>query len=121
MSAPAYPHFIQQEGPYIDYEIHHELPSFDNRAADSAANEQCVRIRFTYDTDLNKAYGLVIYEQNGFSVDLGELKLTNEQFYRITGHAILPEDKLAALRSVKGNITIENGIATLPDGTKITL
>ena len=29
--------------------------------------------------------------------------------------------KLAALRSVKGSVTIEDGIATLPDGTQINL
>jgi hypothetical protein len=121
MSAPAYPHFIQQDDEYIDYEIHHELTSFDDRAADSVANEHSVRIRFTYDIDLKRAYGLVIYEQNGFSVDLGELKLTNEEFYRITGHPIRPEDKLTTLRSVEGSITIKDGVATLPDGTQITL
>ena len=121
MSTPTYPHFIQQDDPYIDYEIQHELPSFDDPAADSVANEQSVRIRFTYDIDLKKAYGLVTYEQNGTSVDLGEIKLTNEQFYRITNHPIRPDDKLAALRSVTGSVTIENGVATLPDGTAITL
>lgn len=121
MKTPTYPHFIQNDTSYIDYEIHHELPPFDDSSADSIANEHSVRIRFTYDTQENSAYGLVIYEQNGKHDDLGDLKITNEQFYRITGHAIRPEDKLTALRSVKGTITIEDGVATLPDGKQINL
>jgi hypothetical protein len=120
MNTPTYPHFVQKDGQYIDYEIHHELPSFD-AAADSVANEHSVRIRFTYDTEEGSAYGLVFYEQDGTHEDLGDLKLTNEQFYRITGHPIRPEDKLSRLRNVKGNITIENGIATFEDGTTLTL
>jgi len=121
MNTPTYPHFVQKDGQYIDYEIHHELPPFDDAAADSVANEHSVRIRFTYDTEEGSAYGLVIYEQNGEHEDLGDLKLTNEQFYRITGHPIRPEDKLSHLRNVKGNISIENGIATFEDGTTLTL
>jgi hypothetical protein len=118
---PAYPHFVHNDAPYSDYEFRLELPSFDDPASDSVANEHSVIIRFTYDTDLKRAYGLVTYEQNGSHQELGDFKLTDEQFYRITNQPIRPNDKLATLRNVKGNITIEDGVATLPDGTQITL
>lgn len=121
MNTPTYPYLVQNDAQYIAYEIHHELPSFDNPVTDSVANEHSIRIRFSYDTEENTAYGSVIYEQTGYHEHRGDIKLTNEQFYRITGHAFRPEDKLAALRSVKGNITIENGVATLPDGKQINL
>lgn len=121
MSTPTYPHFVGNNDIYIDYEISHELPSFDDPASDSVANEHSIVIRFSYDTQEKGAFGIVIYEQNGNHEDLGDLKLTNEQFYRITGHAIRPEDKLTTLRNVKGNVTIKDGVATLPDGTQITL
>jgi hypothetical protein len=121
MNTPAYALFVGINDQYIDYEISHELPSFDNPVADSVANEHSVVIRFSYDTSEKTAYGSVVYEQNGDHEHLGDIKLTNEQFYRITNHPVSPEDKLATLRNVKGNITIEDGIATLPDGTQITL
>jgi len=38
-----------------------------------------------------------------------------------TARLIRPEDKLSHLRNVKGNISIENGIATFEDGTTLTL
>jgi hypothetical protein len=120
-NTPTYPHFVQHDDPYIDYEIHHELPSFDDPAADSAANEHSVRIRFTYDTDLKSAYCLVSYEQNGEHEDIGDLKLTNEQFYRITNHPIRPDDKLAKLRKINGHVSIQNGVATFEDGATLTL
>ena len=121
MSTPTYPHFVGNNDIYIDYEISHELPSFDDPASDSVFNEHSIVIRLSYDTETEAAHGLVQYEQNGTYNDLGSLTLTNEQFYRITGCPLRPENKLAALRNVKGNVTIENGIATLPNGSQITL
>lgn len=121
MNKSTYAFLIGKNGQYIDYEISHELPSFDDPVADSVANEHSVVFRLSYDTSEKTAYGSVVYEQNGNHEHLGDLKLTNEQFYRITNHPVSPEDKLATLRSVKGSVTIENGVATLPDGTAITL
>lgn len=121
MTPPTYPFLIGKNGQYIDYEISHELPSFDDPVADSVDNEHSVVIRISYDTYEQTAYGSVIYERNGNHEHLGDIKLTNEQFYRITNHPVRPEDKLAILRHVKGNITIENGMATLPCGTQIIL
>jgi hypothetical protein len=111
---PTYPLLIGKNGQYIDYEISYELPS-------DLDNAHSVVIRLSYDTYENNAFGFVTYERNGDHEELGHLQITNEQFYRITTHAIRPEDKLTTLRNVKGNITIENGVATLPDGTAITL
>jgi len=114
MNKPTYPFLIGKNGQYIDYEISYELPS-------DLDNEHSVVVRLSYDTSEKTAYGSVVYEQNGNHEHLGDIKLTNEQFYRITNHPVSPEDKLATLRSVKGSVTIENGVATLPDGTAITL
>jgi hypothetical protein len=121
MKTPTYPHFVGNNDIYIDYEIYHELPPFDESATDSVANEHSIIVRFSYDTQEKSAFGIVVYEQNGNHEELGDLKLTNEQFYKITGHPIRPEDKLRTLRNVRGNITIENGIATFEDGTTLTL
>lgn len=97
MNTPTYPDYIGKNGQYIDYEISHELPSFDDSAADSVANEHSVVIRFSYDTSEKTAYGSVVYEQNGNHEHLGDIKLTNEQFYRITNYPIRPDDKLHKL------------------------
>lgn len=120
---PTYPLRIDHgNSDLIDYEISHELPPFDCPVTDSVANEHSIVVRLTYNKDLKKAYGSVTYEQNGDHYDIGgELKLTDEQFYRITGCPLRLDHKLAALRNVKGNITIKDGVATLPDGTQITL
>jgi len=40
---------------------------------------------------------------------------------KIMGKKTCAEEKLSILRSVKGNISIFQGIAILPDGTQITL
>jgi hypothetical protein len=125
MSTPTYPLRIDHgNSNFIDYKISHELPSFDCPVTDSVANEHSIVVRLTYNKNLKKAYGSVTYEQNGDHYDIGgELKLTDEQFYRITNHPaqLLPEDKLATLRSVKGSVTIKDGVATLPDGSQVTL
>jgi hypothetical protein len=113
MNKPTYPLLIEN-GQYIDYEISYELPS-------DLDNKHSVVVRLSYDTSEKIAYGYVVYVQNGFQSHLGDIKLTNERFYRITNHPVSPEDKLVTLRSVKGSVTIENGVATLPDGTAITL
>lgn len=120
-TTPAHATFIHQDDPYIDYEICHELPRFDDAATRSIANEHSISIRFTYDIDEGKSYGIVTYKRNGSHQELGTLNLTKEQFYRITNHPLRPEDKLATIRSVEGNITIHHGVATLPDGTQIPL
>lgn len=119
MNTPTYPHFVSSDETYIDYEISHELPSFDT--PDSVANEHSIVVRFSYDTKEKSADGLVVYEQNGNHEELGNLTLTSEQFYRITGCPIRAEDILTTLRSVEGSITVKDGVATLPDGTQITL
>ena len=111
----AHARFVQKHENYIDYEISHELPRFGE-------NEHSIVVRITYDTHKQEAYGNAFYEQNGQYTDLnGEFTLTSTEFYQITNHQIIAPDKLAALRAVKGNVTIEDGIATLPCGTQIEL
>jgi hypothetical protein len=121
MNKPTYPLYSGKNGQYIDYEISYELPSDLDNATHCQHRSAAVVVRLSYDTSEKTAYGSVVYEQNGDHEHLGDIKLTDEQFYRITNHPVSPEDKLATLRSVKGSVTIENGVATLPDGTAITL
>lgn len=106
---------------YTDYELSLELEGYDDSEAESIANEHSFRLKFTYDHETSSAYGMLIYETNGFHNELAPFKLDNYQFYRITGHPISPQDKLSRLREVTGQVTINDGIATFEDGTTLAL
>jgi hypothetical protein len=106
---------------YIDYEIAFDLAPYDDKAADSVANEHSLIVRLSYDHLDRVAFGVVVYEVNGNSSELGALSLTVEDFGRITGHFATSEGKLSTLRRINGQVTIKDGIATLEDGSTITL
>jgi hypothetical protein len=118
---PNYPTKVNETREYTDYEICHELPSYDDSASDSVANEHSIVVRFSYDHENRTAFGVVTHEVNGQHDELGTLTLTNTQFHRITGHPVAAVDKLELLSRVNGQVTIYEGVATLPDGTTINL
>jgi hypothetical protein len=112
---------INDDSEYTDYELYHELPSFDDPASNSVANEHSIIVRLCYDHDNQKAYGHVTHEVNGQHFELGDLKLSNAQFYRITGHPMTPQDKLTILRKINGSASFKNGLVAFEDGTTLTL